>query len=151
MIYDKYENAIIYFNNDHPVRKALDFVQNFNPDLPDGKYEIDGDNLFAIVISLQTKLPEGSIFESHRKYADIQTLIEGIEYIDVSIEHCLEVDKIYSEEIEAELYKPTLEYSSVILKPGYFAVLYPDDWHRPGRAFNNPSPVRKIVVKMKVS
>ena len=38
-------------------------------------------------------------------------------------------------------------YSSVVLRPGRFALLYPQDVHRPARALAGSQKVRKLVLK----
>ena len=150
MIYDTVENAGVYFSDGEPLRKALDFAQGFDPSHPDGRYEIDGDNLFANVMSYETFAAEDLKFEGHEKYIDVQLLLEGEEFLDVSLDKDLEVDTPYSEEGDAALFKAPQNFSTVLLRPGCFVVLYPDDLHQPSRRVRESKPVRKMVVKVRV-
>ena len=151
MIYDTFEQAGNYFTESDPLRKALDFAKNFDLSLADGRHEIDGDRVYANVMSYETRAPEELKFEAHRKYIDIQILLEGEEFLDVSHSKDLEVDTPYSEEGDAALFKASAYDASVRLEPGKFALLYPADIHRPGRmAGGSPQPVRKMVIKVRV-
>ncbi|MEN8255587.1 MAG: YhcH/YjgK/YiaL family protein [Verrucomicrobiota bacterium] len=150
MIYDIFENAGLYFGDNERLRKALDFAAAFDLSQPDGRYEIDGDNLFANVMSYTTFPAEKLKFEGHEKYIDVQLLLAGEEFMDVSLNKDLEVDSPYSEESDAALFKASKIFSSVLLEPGKFAVVFPDDLHQPGRMVEQSKPVRKMVVKVRV-
>ena len=151
MIYDTFEQAGIYFADGDPVRKALDFAKNFDLSLADGRHEIDGDNMYANVMSYETKAAEELKFEAHRRYIDVQILLEGEEFLDVSHRKDLEVDTPYSDEGDAALFKASAVDASVRLESGKFAVLYPADIHQPGRMTADTSqPVRKMVVKVRI-
>ena len=57
----------------HPLfPKAFDFLKSFNESTADGKYELQGTDLFAIV-SRYTPVPsDEKQWESHAEYGDIQ-------------------------------------------------------------------------------
>ncbi|GHV92318.1 hypothetical protein AGMMS50268_28210 [Spirochaetia bacterium] len=46
---------------------------------PPGKIEIAGEEVYATLSVYTTKLPEETKYESHRRYADIQMVVEGKE------------------------------------------------------------------------
>ena len=48
-----------------------------------GRYELDGDNIFYMVQSYDTD-PDKTISEAHKKYIDIQYMVEGEEIIGVA-------------------------------------------------------------------
>ena len=150
MIYDTVENIDRYCGDGEPLRKALDFAIGFDPSQPDGRYEIDGDNIFANVMSYTTLAAEELKFEGHKNHIDVQLLLEGEELMDVYLGTDLEVDTPYSEEADATLFKAPDCFSTVLLKPGCFAAIFPDDLHQPSRFVEAPKPVRKIVVKVRV-
>ena len=150
MIYDRFENMGLYFGEAESLRKALEFAVNFDRSQPDGRYDIDGDNIYALVMTYETKAIEDMKFEAHKRYIDVQLLLDGSEYMDVSFEKTLEVDTPYSEQNDVALFQQPELFSSVLLKPGNFAVLYPDDIHQPGRSIGDKREVRKMVVKVKL-
>ena len=150
MIYDKFKNIELYFDKGQQLRKAIDFALGFDKSQPDGRYEIDGDNIFAIVMTYETKPVEELKFEGHKKYIDIQLLLEGQEYMDVSLDKNLVVDTSYSKQNDVALFAQPQHYSSVLLKSGNFAIVFPDDLHQPGRMIKRAEQVRKMVIKVRV-
>ena len=150
MIYNTFEYLDRYAESGSLLRKGLEFARDFDSSKPDGDYQIEGDRLYAMVKSYTTEPRESLKFESHKKYIDIQVLIDGEELIDVALEKNLEVAQDYSEEKDAAFYKEPHQYTSVVMKPGRFGVLYPEDVHRPNCSLQNDKMARKIVVKVHV-
>ena len=111
----------------------------------DGRYTIDGDRIFVNIQSYETK--RDALFEAHRKYIDIQYMIEGEEKIGVArYSECkneIPYDNIRDIEFlscKADNYQ--------LLKKGEFLILYPEDAHKPSIAIDNPNKVKKAVVKV---
>ena len=103
--------------------------------------------MYALTVNYDTRPAEDLSFEAHRKYIDVQVLLSGIEDIDVSQDlDDMEVIQSYSDENDTTLFDTPPNWSTVVLRPGYFAVFYPDDAHRPGAG--DGSSVRKLVVKI---
>ena len=147
MIYDKLQNAALYASADTPLGKALKFAANLAPDIPDGKIEIDGANMYAVLNTYSTSPAENLSFEVHRKHIDLQVLLSGMEDIDVSQDlDDTRVIQAYSDESDTALHDTPENWSTIVLRPGNFAVFYPDDAHRPGGG--DGSSVRKLVVKI---
>lgn len=101
----------------------------------------------------ETKSGDKLKFEGHRNHADIQFVLAGKEFMDIAMDKDLEPDSPYFEESDATLFKAPRNScsASVLLRPGRFLVVYPDDIHQPGRQVEEPSLVRKIVVKARMS
>jgi len=57
----------------------------------------------------------------------------------------------YSPEKDLALYRAPERFSSALLRPGAFAVLWPHEAHRPGVAVDKPDRVRKMVVKIRLA
>lgn len=148
MIYDTFENMDLYFKETDKLYKALSFAVNFDQLQPDGRYDIDGDNIYALVMTYDTKDIEELKFEAHKKYIDVQLLLEGEEFIDVSLNNALEVATQYSEQNDVTMLIPPEYFTSLLLTPGNFAVLYPHDIHQPGRQTEDNTQVRKMVIKV---
>lgn len=114
---------------------------------------IDGDNLAVIVSSYTTLLPEAYIWESHRRYVDIQILLRGEEHIGVTpITDALTITTPYDDAKDAQFYaKNTQPTVSLHMRPGAFAVFFPQDVHGPNQAIGGkPMPVTKAVLKVRV-
>ena len=151
MIYDKFENAGLYFGEGSALGKAVRYAEGFDVGQADGRYEIDGDDMYAMVMRYETKTLAESKFEAHRQYIDVQVLLEGEEVMDVSIDEGRKSISEYNGEKDAELWAEAADYCSLVMRPGRFAVLFPDDKHRPSRQLDGKQSVRKIVVKVKIN
>ena len=84
MIYDTLANAHLYQGISDRLQKGLDFlIHSSFASLPDGRYEIDGDDVFANIAHGRTAQNTPNA-EAHDVYIDIQFLIEGHELIGVA-------------------------------------------------------------------
>jgi biofilm protein TabA len=133
-----------------PLVKGLEYLKNTDLDqLPVGRYEIDGDRIFALVQEYQTSPREKRKAETHRKYIDIQYVQHGMEVVGYSL---TDAENIISEDLSAE--KDAIFYGSVpgekdlILSAGRYGIFFPTDIHRPGCNFKEEHPVKKIVLKV---
>ena len=82
MIIDKIENASLYAGISERIKKALNYIQNTDfIKLETGKYDIDGENIYALVNEYETKDAKESFLEGHRNYIDVQFIIDGAEQI----------------------------------------------------------------------
>lgn len=121
--------------------------QNNYQTLPEGRYSIDGDTVFALVQQYQTKPPELCFPEAHRVYIDIQMLIDGREIVEVCGSEELAIKEPYKPDIE--FFHPQGDAQKILLKPGFVLILFPEDVHRPCMvAGGSPEPVKKIVIKV---
>ena len=84
MIYDTLTNSHLYYGISARLQKALDFLVNSDfSTIPDGRYEIDGNDVFANISHGMT-VQNTPNAEAHNTYLDIQYLIEGHELIGVA-------------------------------------------------------------------
>lgn len=146
MIHDTLDHLSRYEGMHPGVLRGLKFLAETDfSALPDGRAEIDGDNVFANVMTVDTK-PMNDTPEAHRKYIDIQYLISGREHIDVGPLEAM------TEEVKANPQGDIWFYHGpmdrVTIGDGRFAVLFPGDAHAPGIAAEKPETVRKVVVKV---
>lgn len=152
MIYDSAMNIATYCDEDDAISIALDFVDSFDLSQPDGKYEIHGDEVFALVQTVTTADASEKRFESHNNYVDVQMVLDGEERQDVvllDIEE-LEIEQDYDEEKDVMFFKSPEHFSTIIMRPGMFVVYGPDDAHRPGCCVSKPVKIRKVCVKIKI-
>jgi len=133
------------------LRKALDFLRETDLlALADGRVEIEGSEVFALVQSYETRpIPEQPRFEAHRKYLDVQYLAAGTEAMGWASLDQLEVTVEYIPDRDVLLgHVPSEAYCFVPFSAGQAILLYPTDAHAPMHAVEEPVPVRKIVVKV---
>lgn len=149
MIIDTLDNADLYRNLGPRFAKAFDFLRNTDlSTLPDGRNEIDGEEVFAMVVDGPTRRMADAAWEAHLNYHDIQFVTEGMEQMGFANVEDLAVTKAYNADADAALY--TGEGTMVPVPAGTFVVFAPQDGHMPSVAITEPTRVRKIVVKVKV-
>jgi biofilm protein TabA len=130
---------------------AFKFLEQVTPDLPTGRHEIAGDEVFAFVQKYRTKPYAECQYEAHLKYIDIQCMIRGRELVYWAPRSWLtEVTMPFDAEKDAALWQVIPNGVPLQLSDGHFAILYPEDGHAPSCAWDEPAEVFKVVVKVKV-
>jgi YhcH/YjgK/YiaL family protein len=150
MIYDRFENLNHYCRPGTRLHQALVYARDVARTVADGRTDVDGDRLYASVATYETGPREERRFEAHRKYIDVQVLLEGEEVIDVSLDDDLTVIEPYDAARDVMFLGPPQRFASLPMAPGCFAVFYPEDIHRPGGHLLEKRRVRKIVMKVAV-
>ncbi len=132
-------------------RKAYQWLRDNDPTKMEcGRYDIDGDNVYAMVQSYDTQPEENRRFETHEKYFDIQYVAEGIEKFGVRTVEGLVVQERKPDN-DVIFYEKTDSAGWLILNPGELAVVAPEDAHCPQcMAGDTPCKVRKVVIKVRV-
>lgn len=135
----------------HPrFAEAMKYIAeaNYN-ELPVGEIKCDGEDIRAIIIHDQLVEEKASTdyFECHNTYIDIQVVYEGVEKVGwKSRANCLVPRGEYSAEKDVLFFEdqPELFFE---LKPGHFAIYFPDDVHAP---MIGEGAIKKLVVKVKL-
>ena len=109
---------------------------------------MDGENVFALVLHLETKPKKGAFWEAHRRYIDVQYLFEGAERMGRADLRALKPCAEYDAENDFLKLKGKGDFFTV--PAGTFAVFWPHDAHMPGLAVQELKPVKKAVVKVLV-
>lgn len=129
--------------------KAFHFLQKTDlSQLAPGTYPIDGENVFATVTSAPGKLFENSSWESHKKYVDLQLVIDGAETIGVAPVASATLTKPYSETKDVMNYNAEGVFHEAV--PGTYFLFFPTDAHRPGIKVNEGN-IHKLVIKIKAA
>ena len=145
---DRRSFASHYYDHKETWDKAFAFLKNTDlATLALGRIELGGD-MYAAVSEYDTKDREGSLFEAHKKYIDIQYIIIGKEVMDVAPLTSMTVTKPYDAANEA-MFGTVTGFTEHKAMPGRFFIFFPADAHRPSMKDGNDSmTVRKIVVKV---
>ena len=146
MIIDRIENAALYGGLGERIALALASVRTKREP---GRYELDGDKVFALVQQYQTKPMAEGKWEAHRKHIDVQYVAAGIERIGWANINRLKVTEPYDDTKDVAFYKGDGDF--VTVPAGWFVILFPEDAHMPCTAVDEPAPVTKVVVKVRVS
>ena len=152
MIVDNLSNSKMYYGLSNKFEKAFDFIKKVEEEnLPVGKYEIDGTELYGLVQEYTSKIGEQGKLEGHRRYIDIQYIISGVEIIEVIDISKAKANTEYNDIKDIEFYDNNEKAGKIVLEAGEYAILYPNDIHKPGMTFGEkPTTVKKIVVKVKI-
>lgn len=150
MIIDRLENSPKYACSHKGFAESFAFLQKaVSENLPCGRYEIDGDNVFAFIQEYTSKLD--SAFEGHKNYIDIQFIISGTEVMKVADISKMNISQEYDPERDIAFYQDNDKASVCVIEAGEYGVFFPWDIHKPGLCFDNaPAEVKKAVVKVKV-
>ena len=129
---------------------AFYWCRDFHYDTPDGRYEIDGDRVFALVSTYMTAPGAERRYESHRAHLDVQFVARGTERLLHAPALELEVSQPYDAERDIVFYDDPKAGSSILMTAGDLAVLDPGDAHKPGCMAGGRQTVTKVVVKVRI-
>ena len=147
MIFGKKEDLHLYRGLSKNLAKGIDFLLNFDTTQPEGKYEVDGENIYALVTIGNTKPAEKPIYEAHRRYIDLQYIVKGEEDTGYAPLANCSVTVPYDEKSDCLFLKGN--GSEVKVSTGDFYIAFPCDGHRP-MCSKNPGTIRKVIVKIAV-
>ena len=150
MIIDNLKNCEMYYPVNINFEKAFNFIKKaLSENLPVGKYEIDGKDVYANIQEYDARVDNGGNFEAHRNYIDIQYIANGMEAMGASEVSRGELAVEYDPTYDILFYALDDKTQKLVLQAGDFAIFYPHDLHKPGLACPGESPaVKKIVVKV---
>ena len=147
---DKVAFAKQYTANKAVWDKAFAYFRDTNLDeLTPGKYPVDGENVFAAVTDNPTKDFDKTNWESHRKYIDMQYVVQGAEKIGVVPMAQATVTKPYDEARDVANY--SAEGKLYEARPGTIYLFFPQDVHRPNIKVDGIEKDKKLVLKVRVA
>lgn len=147
MVIDRLENLEKYVSLNPLFAQAFEFLKSHDLNaLEIGKTELNGKDLWVNVTQTKPKSKEAARIETHRDFIDIQIPVSGTEVMGyTAAKDCLPADAPYSEEKDITFFEGLAE-SYIEVKPGMFAIFFPQDGHAPGIT---PDGVKKVIVKVK--
>jgi len=146
MILDVLENAHRYLALNKVFAKAFEFLSRSDlKELPVGKYEIDGDCIYAMVSKEPGRKKEDALLETHDKYIDIQLILAGTDTMGWKPKSlCKQPAQGYDQKSDIEFFadKPDAWLAT---ETGAFVIFFPEDAHMP---LISPTQIHKVVVKV---
>jgi len=149
MILDRLEHCARYAGAHPAFPAAFDFLRR--ADLaarPDGRVDLDGDRLYALIQRTAGRGRAAARLEIHRRYLDIQYVVAGDDEVigwrsaaetrAAAAPFVADRDIGFFEEAPA-LWLP--------VPPGAFAVFYPGEPHAP---LAGDGPLHKVVIKVRL-
>lgn len=133
----------------HPgFRKAFDFLNQADvEDMADGRVDVDGERMYAIVMSAEGLGRDAARLETHRRYIDIQYVVKGSDVMGwrSAAEPLQGTGYDAAKDIEFHRAAPACWFE---VPAGHFAVFLPEDAHAP---LAGTGAIRKVVVKVLAS
>ena len=149
MIIDKLTNSQLYSGLGERIDKAFAYLKETdfsNKEL--GKYDINGENIFALVNEYNTKDESEGKLEAHKKYIDVQFVAKGSELMGYAPLVNQKIIDEYNEQNDITFFSGEKSFTQV--NEGMFAIFFPTDIHLPGIKVNEKEYVKKVVIKVKV-
>lgn len=142
--------AIYYHKNPRHWDQAFHFLKSAQlQELPLGKQELEGEHLFVSVAEYFGKQKPDVLYESHKKYIDIQYVVKGEEIMGLTTLDKVTIRDPYNEEKDIAFYDfDGGDYLKAT--PEKFFLFFPEDVHRPSITSGDSVLVRKIVVKVMI-
>lgn len=140
--------AVLYHNNPRHWNQAFHFLKTADlENLPLGRQDLEGEHLFVSVAEYFGKAKPDALYESHKKYIDIQYVIKGEEIMGLTTLDKVSVRDPYNEEKDISFYDfDGGDYLKAT--PENFFLFFPEDVHRPSITTGDSVLVKKIVVKI---
>ena len=115
--------------------------------LAPGKHTIEGEEIFAIVEACAARTRAEAKLECHRRYIDIQLVLEGVDEMGWRpVAECVSPKTDYNATHDIQFFNDTPS-SWVSTPAGSFCIFFPEDAHAP---LVGEGMIRKVVVKVAV-
>ncbi len=153
MIFDTWNNIAKYSALGPEAFAAIEkFMATVTAETPSGSYPLIGDEVKASVFDSKTNPLEKGVFEIHRQYLDLQTMLIGEE-----LNYChmtpdgLNPTMAFDAEKDYQLFEVDLSGAAkLLLQRNCFAIYFPEEAHLTSSAVNGDSqPIKKIVFKVR--
>jgi len=133
------------------LKVAIEYVREMvTPDTQNGRYQLNNDGSFYLVMENKNRTSDMGKFEYHEKHIDIQLLLSGTEKIAVSTrEPHTEITENKLDVSDVAFVSAPAEETSFVLQSGDFAIFYPYEIHKPLCITNGKSEmIHKVVIKI---
>lgn len=151
MIFDTRSNLSFYRGYSPLFDLALHYLETTNLNaLEPGKYPIQGDSVFTLIQAPETAKREDRLWESHKRYIDIQYLISGKEWIGFQNTDFLTIKEPYCTERDIAFFHDKGKGFFVPMVPESFVVCFPQDAHMPLVCESSPESIKKAVIKIQI-
>ena len=134
------------------AQDIVDFLADFRKgEMAPGRYDIHGDDLFAAVSRYDTEPDGDRVFENHKKYIDLQIVLDGKEEIQWADTKTLTmVSEGFSKGGDIAFYKgAAMGYT--LLGGEQCVILFEEDAHKPNVLHEKSENVLKVVFKIRYS
>jgi YhcH/YjgK/YiaL family protein len=148
MIVDQLQNWQRYAAVHPGFRTAFEFLKRHDlADLAAGRYPIDSEKLYALVIQEDGKGRDFAKLENHRLFIDVHFTVSGSENIGWRpVVACTGEANGYNKEKDVAYFTDRAD-TWLAAPPGIFSIFFPEDAHAP---LGGEGRIHKVVVKVSV-
>ncbi len=148
-----YKGNLASLDGDHMLSPALRNIikqvkYQLEQSIENGRYLIKGDDVFFFVVDDNTEALQARKAEMHKKYIDVQILLEGEERFGFSVHPFLSINENYLEERDIAFSEEIINEQYIDLKKDDYVIFNTEQPHRPLISVNRPMSVRKAVIKI---
>ena len=146
MIIDKLENIGMYASVNPLFAQAIEFLKSTDLNAHElGKVVLKEGELFVNFAAARPKTKDDAKIETHNNFIDIQIPLIGTELMGYMPRKDL-AEAEYNAEKDITFY-PGHATDYLTVKPGMFAIFFPEDAHAPGVT---EVELKKVIVKVRV-
>lgn len=147
MVVDTLENLGNYASLNPLFAQAIEFLKSTDLNaLEVGKTVLKENDLVVNIQQTAPKTKEQAKLETHNVFIDIQIPLSGTEVMGyTAAKDCVPADAPYNAEKDITFFEGAAD-DYITVKPGMFAIFFPQDGHAPGIT---PTGVKKVIVKVK--
>ena len=146
MIIDKLENIGMYAFVNPLFAQAIEFLKSTDLNAHElGKVVLKEGELFVNFAAARPKTKDDAKIETHNNFIDIQIPLTGTELMGYMPRTDL-AEAEYNTEKDVTFY-PCHATDYLTVKPGMFAIFFPEDAHAPGVT---EVELKKVIVKVRV-
>ena len=146
MIIDKLENIGMYTSVNPLFAQAIEFLKSTDLNAHElGKVVLKEGELFVNFAAARPKTKDDAKIETHNNFIDIQIPLTGTELMGYMPRTDL-AEAEYNAEKDVTFY-PGHATDYLTVKPGMFAIFFPEDAHAPGIT---EVELKKVIVKVRV-
>ena len=146
MIIDKLENIGMYASVNPLFAQAIEFLKSTDLNAHElGKVVLKEGELFVNFAAARPKTKDDAKIETHNNFIDIQIPLTGTELMGYMPRTDL-AEAEYNAEKDVTFY-PGHATDYLTVKPGMFAIFFPEDAHAPGVT---EVELKKVIVKVRM-
>lgn len=145
MIHSNNTQNDFYKNLDDKIKLCMQKALELDENTPCGKYELS-DDVYVNVMTYSPKPLEEISIETHSRFADIQLILSGQEYMGYSPLDTLSPVSDYDKEKDIRFWKGKVALFP--MRKGEWALFMPEEPHAPSLSMTGGN-VKKAVFKIK--
>ncbi|TGD18460.1 YhcH/YjgK/YiaL family protein [Levilactobacillus suantsaiihabitans] len=131
------------------LQEAVNFLQQTDlTKTPLGRSHQDGERFYVQTLEYETESIENFDFEIHQHRLDLHYIVSGEERIDVSPDTNFVGLSPYNPDRDLQYVQRPATFNQVLLHQGDFVLIGMHEPHRTNGLIDQPTHVRKIVLKL---